>query len=567
MIEIITINGVSLDLDPEGTFEIEMEQPLLDTEAVPVPYSTAISFLPSQKNCNEFGYIPALMMEPTAQSIQADIYVNGFKMISGILIYESIEEGFIKYNFAAKDTIAKLENKDISENGFLGMVTSRQPGDFNLTNIRNGYNEVVQAPLLVNKNKVFASTLQASSDEFKDGIKERYHNYPYDLDAIFTPAVRLYDFLIDEFGEKLVIDDSILTDLKKIYLLCPYKPNPTSAKNGFGSIADLNSTLPKINKLDLFKNIAKIFGAAFYKDGDGYRLLRAGSVLYGATIKDWSGYISDVYSSRPEPPKGYVLKFDDDSSDNAYDAKNLTSDIEDGDIEERTSYHDLIWRDTPSIGEYSTRLHKPTGDIFSYTTVYIEGTNTEVPRGIWPSDSLLRKCNNVEIKIEDSDDVFDNTVGFTLVRPVPDTVMNTANYQYELMVAPLITPPAIGEERGSSAIIGLIGEKQMTDKGYVSVWVSNAGSFGLPVFQDKSLEFSLDPQALFSRYHSMFARWLEKRRQVVTLDLNLPIEEIASFRMYQKVYFKGRQWLPVKLSVSVDVASGSIESSGEFITA
>ena len=65
----------------------------------------------------------------------------------------------------------------------------------------------------------------------------------------------------------------------------------------------------------------------------------------------------------------------------------------------------------------------------------------------------------------------------------------------------------------------------------------------------------------------MFARWLEKRRQVVTLDLNLPIEEIASFRMYQKVYFKGRQWLPVKLSVSVDVASGSIESSGEFITA
>ena len=40
MIEIITINGVSLDLDPEGTFEIEMEQPLLDTEAVPVPYST-----------------------------------------------------------------------------------------------------------------------------------------------------------------------------------------------------------------------------------------------------------------------------------------------------------------------------------------------------------------------------------------------------------------------------------------------------------------------------------------------------------------------------------------------
>ena len=161
MIEIITINGISLDLDPKGTFEIEMEQPLLDTEAVPVPYSTAISFLPSHKNCNEFGYIPALMMEPTNQSIQADMYVNGFKMISGILIYESIEEGFVKYNFAAKDTIAKLENKDISENNFLGAVTPRQPGEFNLTNIRNGKNATVQAPLLVNKNKVFSAVMDA----------------------------------------------------------------------------------------------------------------------------------------------------------------------------------------------------------------------------------------------------------------------------------------------------------------------------------------------------------------------------------------------------------------------
>lgn len=566
MIEIITINGVSLDLDPEGTFEIEMEQPLLDTEGVPVPYSTAISFLPSQNNCNEFGYIPALMMEPTAQSIQADIYVNGFKMISGILIYESIEEGFIKYNFAAKDTIAKLENKDISENNFLGMVTSRQPGDFNLTNIRNGYNEVVQAPLLVNKNNVFASVIDARESTFKDGIKERYHNYPYDLDAIFTPAVRLYDFLIDEFGEKLVIDGSILTDLKKIYLLCPYKPNPTSAKNGFGSIADLNSTLPKINKLDLFKNIAKIFGASFYKDGDGYRLLRAETILEGAISKDWSDYISDVYSSRPEPPKGYILKFEDDSSDNAYDAKNLTSDIEDGDIAKRGSYHDLIWNVAPDPGNYNTHLHSPTGDIFSYTTVHITNTNTARTITIWPADSLLRVCNNIETTAEDSDDSFDNSIGLSLVRPIPDTVMNTEDYSYQLVVAPLINPPAIGEERGTQAMIGIIGEKQMTDKGYISVLMSDAAMNGLPVFRDQYLDFSLDPKALHSKYHSRLSRWLGKRRQVVSLDLNLSIEEIASFRMYQKVYFKGRQWLPVKLSVSVDVASGSIETSGEFIT-
>lgn len=566
MVEIITANGVSLDLAPDSTFEIEIEQPLLDTEAVPVPYSTAISFLPSRKNCNEFDYIDALMLEPTNQSIQADIYVNGFKMFSGILIYDSIEDGTIQYTFAAKDSIAKMENKDISDNNFLGVVTPRQPGPFNLTNIREGYNEVVQAPLLVNKNKVFASVLNANDASFKEGIKERYHNYPYDLDAIFTPAVRLYDFLIDEFGDRLTIDGSILTDLKKIYMLCPYKPNPTSAKNGFGTIVDLNTTLPKINKLDLFKNLAKIFGASFYRDGEGFRLLRASTVLGGTDVKDWSSKISDTYSSRPEPPKGYILKFNDDSSDNSYDARNLTSDIDDGDIEERNSYHDLLWRDTPNIGEYSTRLHKPTGDIFSYTTVWIDGANKEYAVGIWPADSLLRANNVVEMTVEDSEDVIDNSISFTLARPVPDAVMNADTYDYELRVAPLITPPAIGEERGSTVIIGLIAEKQMTDKGYVSVYAYDSELWGLPVFSDKSLGFSLDPKALFAKYHSRLVRWLEKRRQVVTVDLNLTTEEIASFRMYDKVYFKGRQWLPVKLSVSIDIASGSVTASGEFVS-
>lgn len=506
------------------------------------------------------------MLEPTNQSIQADIYVNGFKMFSGILTYDSIDDGTIQYAFAAKDNIAKLENKDISENNFLGSVTPRQPGKFNLNNIRSGYNETVQAPLLVNKSKVFASVLNANDANFKDGIKERYHNYPYDPDAIFTPAVRLYDFLIDEFGDKLTIDEGILTDLKMIYLLCPYKPNPTSAKNGFGAIIDLNSTLPKINKLELFKNLAKIFGASFYRDGDGYRLIRSGAIIGGTSVRDWSDKISDAYSSRPESSKGYVLKFNDDSSDNTYNASNLTSDIEDGDIATRTSYHDLIWRDIPDIGGYSTRLHENTGDIFSYTTVYIKDAPKDYDVGIYPADSLLRACNNVETTVEDSDDVFDNSIGFSLVRPVPDTVLDAQTYDYELMVAPLITPPAIGEERGTTAIIGLIGERQMTDKGYVSVWVSDGAMYGLPIFNDKSLGFSLDPQALFSRYHSRLAQWLEKRRQVVTADLNLTIADIASFRMYDKIYFKGRQWLPVKLSISVDVATGTVESSGEFIS-
>lgn len=563
MIEIITINGTSLDLDPNGSFEIEMEQPLLDTEAVPVPYTTEISFLPSARNCSEFGYIPALMMEPTVDSIPTDIYANGFKLMSGILIYDSIDDGFIKYNFAAKDSITRMENKDISDCDFLGYITPRSP-DGNYTQIRENMYDKIKAPVLINKSAVM-TTIQSEpkNEALKVEIPVRYHNFPGDEDSLFTPAVRLYDFLTDEFGLNLTIDDDILTDLKKIYMICPYKPTATSAPNGFGTIIPMLETLPKINKLDLFKNLAKIFGASFYKDGENFRLKRAGTILKSAPVADWSDKISDTFSSRPEPAKKYVLKFEDDSSDNVYNTADLADDLADGDILKKSSYYN-IFRTNVSAGEKSyTLLHTPTGDIFSVFHALTKEKRYSDPPIM--ADSVLRACNNVEAS-ESTDDVFDNSISMTVVRPIPDTIIADDGSILDLIVAPLITPPSIGEERGSMVLIGIIGEGQMTDKGFVPVPTVDADIFGVPVFQDKDLGFSLDPASLVAKYHAEFAEWIQTRRQVVTVDLRLTTEDVASFRLYQKIYFKGREWIPVKLSVSVNVASGTIEASGEFMS-
>ena len=47
MIRIITGEGVSLDLDPSAEFEVEYENPMLDDSHIPVPFSTAVTILPS----------------------------------------------------------------------------------------------------------------------------------------------------------------------------------------------------------------------------------------------------------------------------------------------------------------------------------------------------------------------------------------------------------------------------------------------------------------------------------------------------------------------------------------
>ena len=93
MIRIITGEGVSLDLDPSAEFEVEYENPMLDDSHIPVPFSTAVTILPSASNCKILGYFPAMMLEPAVKNLAATIEVGGVPLLTGTLVYDSIEEG------------------------------------------------------------------------------------------------------------------------------------------------------------------------------------------------------------------------------------------------------------------------------------------------------------------------------------------------------------------------------------------------------------------------------------------------------------------------------------------
>lgn len=101
MVEIIlTDSGISLDLDPTGEFCVEIENALLDDNHIPVAYSTDITILPTQKNCKALGYVSAMWLAPTIRKIGATISVGGVPLFFGSLIYDSIEDGKLKYTFS-----------------------------------------------------------------------------------------------------------------------------------------------------------------------------------------------------------------------------------------------------------------------------------------------------------------------------------------------------------------------------------------------------------------------------------------------------------------------------------
>ena len=93
-----------LDMDPDSTFEITHEQPMLDTTHTPVPFSTSISFPLSERNKLVFGFIGgAMLLEPSVKSLEVEIHIGGLKMLSGILLYEGFEDGQLKYAFSGRN--------------------------------------------------------------------------------------------------------------------------------------------------------------------------------------------------------------------------------------------------------------------------------------------------------------------------------------------------------------------------------------------------------------------------------------------------------------------------------
>lgn len=557
MIEII-VNGTSLDLDPECSFEIEMEQPMFNADHTPVPYSTSISFMPSAKNCGVFGYLPAMLWEPRVKRMQAEIFAGGILLLSGCLVYEGCDDGKISYNFAAKSVNDILSN-DIS--ALLGdlSVGNGQTGIQEAKSAQGGNGEIVAAPPFINKEAVTDIIYESypAGDAEPVGISVRYHNWPFAFNQIFTPAISAQSLIQRSLGRSITIDNDIEKTLKHLYIIGLYKPDATSYITGFANASiPIKDTLPVMTQSDLLRNVLRMFGAFVFIDGKEYVMRTGSSILENGKILDWDSKIADKASIAIEKAQGYSLGYSNESDD-TYDASNLKEDISDGDILTAGTMSEVLGSFNEE--DYTAVMHERTGDVFSGKEQVINKQGLSIEYLI---DNT--RHNIPSVKSEDGfDSIFDSNIEFELVRCVPDKLYDSYVKGNSEVMAPIIEPAAIGEERGSKIYAGLIIEGQMCDKGIVMT--RDNVPIDDPVFVEKDYNMSLAPESLYDRHHKIFAQWLAKDRQTVTVDLSLSPLEISAFRMYHKVYFRGRQWLVKKLSITFAVRSDIPEVRGEFV--
>ncbi|HBH09062.1 MAG TPA: hypothetical protein DDX40_06655 [Rikenellaceae bacterium] len=570
MVRILTKDYTELDLTKGFEFQIEMENPMLEEDHIPSAFSTQISFPPSPVNRKVFGYTPAMFLAPNVKRLEASVWIGGVPFVSGTLVYDGIEDGYLMYTFTEK--VVELEGK----------IWNQELLPFNATSLPTN-NAIFRTPLLINKQHV--ADHPYSEEDVSEACRLKYYNYQdsktnleYEsfIPAIFVSAIiknSPIDYPSDILGSKA--EDyplAILGTYHEILFDNLHKGDggkPTTSDTS----TDIARFLPDITLSELLANIGKIFCSAFFRENNRLVMKPIQSILESSAI-DLDDKISDDFSSEIEPASKYKFGYQEDDSGN-YNMENLEKDLANGEV---TSFADLfISSILDKFNEnYTVIFVENTGDLYSgrrytakigshvekYYEEVTEGESTELVEKervvddygtFYDSDVIYQgsKTKEFSIKEEDADD-FDCISDFSAVRCTPERTLEGSYF------APIIEQESSSSDRSKRTYVGIIHND--------GCLVSN-GCFGAltrmdAMFQGKG---SITPDALWDKYHKAFAEWLGKTRQRVSVDVNLSPIDLHNFRLYRPVYFKGRKWIVAKLSVTVAAGSEAVSTRGEFI--
>lgn len=574
MIEIVTKDGVFLDLSPDDEFEIECESPLFADDRIPVPYSTSIAFLPTATNCRVFGYVDAMMLEPAVKAVDVEIRVSGIPLFSGSLEYDSYEDGKLNYTFSAKSVEDALDGyihetqgltKVSGQRVILGNRLVGEVADY-IERSRQGDPELdFGTPMIVSSENIAkVETPGAANNEISSDAK--FKNWHWSVSTPVAPAVRV-SRIVEKTASGVKV--SFGTEAKSVYdalaVLALYSRESSWAgfntEYGVDLTLDVADKLPECTKVDFIVNVMKIVCASLWPDGKRYLMLQNSEILESSDAVDWDSKVSDIYSMSREEAQMYDFGYKDEESGNTLDPDSSEIDSYSGGL------HSLVLYTGTQDGTYK---ETDTGDIYSRVMVTAEGSPAYVSM-----DIVYRNLGKASDESAESDrDSYNASTDFQLVSCVPMKVDESAAEQSEfaILMCPKISFPTLGDDRPDDVYVGILAHNQLVDKGFLpqgSAEASEEDGDRRPGTTGKNIDvgMSIIPGVLRTGLHKKFADWIETDRTMVSVDLNLTVMDIAGLKLWRKVYFRGRTWLIKKLTLTFAVETDLVQVSGDFVSA
>ncbi len=591
MIKIVTAEGVSLDLAPDAEFVIEYNNPMMEDDRIPVPFSTDIALLPSETNCRILGYLPAFKLEPTVRELAASLILDGIPFLTGTLSFNGIEDGHLNYTFAGKDIAGdwgkKLYELEIMYFNILDDGTKER-------------NDKVFFPTLLNKN--FTGYFEENdaisfNDDFNNCfVPKTKRSYKYknpnkgESSGVSTNLTAAVSFL-GIIPETLLIDESLHSFVENMAVIAPYKePEYIIPSGATGRVDPINKNfapmLPEMTVSEFVVEFLKMLCAAVFQS-QGQLDMYTFEDMSAAAAVDWTDKVSDEFSSEVEPAEGYVFGYDNSGEDSA----DITE-YEGVDSVAKALYvsdgNDLI--NISPIVNLKTAHIQTTGDFISnqgsFLPCYYQGGGSDSRWFLVAAADILFQNNLKQMNVVEGKDSVENICGFNLVKCVPCILNKQAVYDGNngagtpsFAYAPVFDFPNKEAERGSDAYIGLMVNSQLTDSGRAMPGTVPVPSGWPPAADPDALadvtltpdgmreSVSLRPDWLYEHFHKSYAAWLGKDRQLLSCDVNLSAGDLLDFAMYRKVLIHGREFFVRKLSVTLRASSRALECSAEFISA
>ena len=376
MIEIITSDGVTLDLDKSASFAIEIENPMLDDTGIPVAFSTPVTFLPTLTNIKVFGWVDFMMCEPENKTIAVSIHLSGIPIFSGSLVYDSIEDGKLNYTFNERDLEDNLTGKIHEVSHMLREVDpyliggdgrrGAHPLDDIAEKAKMGEYDGWAAPIIVGKEQLVycsASGTDAAHDHIDANVK--YRNWPtFVYSSSFMPAVKV-KYILEKILDGVEIGEDIRGLFEMIAVPGTYsRPDSSRGYNKIDShlVLDLADMLPDCDMSSFLSNILKILCASLLVDGNRYVILSKKTILDSNAVMDLSEKISDQYSISKEEAQFYHFEYANDE-DSVFDPDNAAYDTSNEiiDVPGLLEVADMVRR----TEEYKSFRCVDTGDIYS----------------------------------------------------------------------------------------------------------------------------------------------------------------------------------------------------------
>lgn len=607
MIKILTLDGTSLDLVPGAEFVLEYDNPMMEDDRIPVPFSTSIALLPSQRNCAALEYLPALKLEPGVKTLVATLEFDGIPFLRGTLTYDGIEDGRLNYTFAGRsledDWCVKLYDLKVATFDYQMAIGNSTPTDglFFPPIIRKDY-----TGYYAQGNDTIGLEMEFDNQYPQAECIVKYCNFPGEAVGLATegayqkpiPAIRISKIL----EGRMSLSDDISYLANYMYILAIYGTGWFLTKSEvISSTPEAAEGLPDITLLDFVQNIAKIFCGAVFEDGGALSLKSLYEVFNKKAAADWTGKVSDVFTSDKEAANSYSFAYAN-TPDEDFDKSgalgrnypNLAACL--------YNYFGIVYYSGTIYAPWSyTAKIESTGDYLSAqgidlkTRVNLSSSEyKDTIQVISAHDIAWHNNPKMENIVGDSDEV-DNSTDFNLVKCTPavlthkdsDSISGSQRgvngFSQKFVMAPILEiTNGQDAERGSDVYVGLSPDGvQLTDYRGLKTTppsshptsaseIDQIGDVTLALSRYVATRFgstpSLKPGWLFEQFHKPYYEWLAKDRQLLSCDVNLTAIDLQNFRMYNKMLIHGRAFFVKKLSVTFKAGAEGFECEADFLS-